>query len=192
MKTWKIVSVILLCASVAAPLAGQAKKGTALPEVVVSNGNMKTAGKMKLNGKEVDFVKSWSVYGNAKYSITKNAAGSYDVYTNGCFGGGFGVPKNCPQGYDYKLTITAKGKNLSVRTWSWVGYNPRSEHRRLTLPEKYTLTDTFKDYTFTFPCLPKEYYVVLWIDGEKTISNIKCELVPAKAKAQKTALPAKK
>lgn len=177
-----------LCCCVLLPLASQEKKEQekkTVPAIVIPNGDMKLPGKAKIQGKEVDFVKNWAAYGPG-WSVTKNDSDSYDVHTKGCFEGGFGVPKGCPEGYDYKLTVTAKGKSLALRTWSWEGYKPRTNHRRLSLPVKYKLTDEFKEYVFTFPCLPKEAYMVLWIDGDKTIRSVKCELVPAEAKKEET------
>ena len=177
-----------LCCCVLLPLASQEKKEEGkkmVPVIVVPNGDMKLPGKAKFQGKEVDFVKNWTAYGPG-WSVTRNDSGSFDVYTRGCFEGGFGVPKGCPEGYDYKLTITAKGKNLALRTWSWEGHQPRTNHRSLSLPVKYKLTNEFKNYVFTFPCLPKESHVILWVDGDKTIRKIRCELVPAEAKKEET------
>ena len=172
-----------LCAMCVLPVTAQQKKEVKVPAVTVNGGDFKELAKVKINGKEQQFVKGWNYYSGKPFKVEKGASGTYEVTTDGCFGGGFGVPKGCPEGYDYKVTITARGKTLSLRTWSWEGYNPRTNHRRLTIPG-YKLTDTYKDYSFTFPCLPKEYYVVLWVDGNKTISKIKCELVPAAAKAE--------
>lgn len=171
-----------LCALCVLSVSAQQKKEVKVPAVTVNGGEFKELAKVKINGKEQQFVKGWNYYSNKAFKLEKNTNGTYEVTTDGCLGGGFGVPKDCPQGYEYKVTITAKGKTLSLRTWSWVGYNPRTDHRRLTIPG-YKLTDTYKDYTFTFPCLPKEYYVVLWVDGNKTIRKIQCELVPAGKKA---------
>ncbi len=173
----KLILAALFAACIL-PLSAQEKKDVKIPAVIVNGGEFKELAKTKIRGKEVQFVKGWSYYSDKAFKVEKTASGTYEVTTDGCFGGGFGVPKGCPEGYEYKLTITAKGKTLSLRTWSWVGYNPRTNHRRLTIPG-YKLTDTYKDYTFTFPCIPNEYYVVLWVDGNKTISKIKCELVPA-------------
>ena len=191
----KRIILASLCVMCVFPVFAQEKKSVKVPSVIVNGGDFKELAKNKINGNEVMFVKNWSYYSNKPFKLEKNSSGAYEVTTNGCLGGGFGVPKGCPQGYDYKLTVTAKGKTLSLRTWSWVGYNPRSNHRRLSIPG-YKLTDTFKDYTFTFPCIPNEYYVVLWVDGDKTISRIKCELVPAaagnKTEEAKNVPPAKK
>lgn len=142
---------------------------------LIRNGNFAVLAKTKIMGKEVMFPKGWSLAGSDKLKIIKSAAGN-EIWTSGNFNTGFGVPKGLESGKNYHLVIRAKGKGtMSIGTWSWEGYNPRTNHRRLHSP-KYQLTDEYKDYTFTFPCLPKEHYVVLWIYGTKTISNISCTI----------------
>ena len=140
---------------------------------LIRNGNFAVLSKTKINGKEVMFPKGWSLAGSDKFKIIKSSTGN-QIWTSGNFNSGFGVPKGLESGKNYHLVIRAKGKGtMSIGTWSWEGYNPRTNHRRLH-SHKYQLTDEFKDYTFTFPCLPKEYYVVLWIYGTKTIENVSC------------------
>lgn len=145
----------------------------------VKNGNFAVLSKQKIGGKMVSFPKNWSVYGGAvkNYKVTKTASG-HELWTNGVLACGFGVPKVSGKN-DYNLTIRAKGKgNMEVWTWSWVGYNPRSEHRRLKLG-KVKLTDKYQDYTFKMPHIAKEYYVIWYIGGNKTISSVSCTLAPA-------------
>ena len=92
---------------------------------------------------------------------------------------GIPVPKDLEEGSFYNLVIRAKGTGkIGIRTWSWEGYDPRTNHRRVEDLPKYDLTDTYKDYTFRIPYLPKEYHHMFYIDGDdKTIENVSCTIV---------------
>ena len=77
------------------------------------------------------------------------------------------------------VSLVAKGTGkIGIRTWSWEGHNPRTNHRRVEDLPKYDLSDTYKDYTFRIPYLPKEYYQIFYIDGnDKTIEKVSCTVV---------------
>ena len=142
---------------------------------LIRNGNFAVMGESKIDGKKVPFPQFWSLAGSKSYKIIPTATGN-QVWTSGNFNCGFGVPKGLESGKNYHLVIRAKGPGtMSIGTWSWEGYQPRTNHRRLSSP-RYKLTDKFEDYTFTFPCLPAESYVVLWIYGTKTIENVSCTI----------------
>ena len=145
----------------------------------IVNGNFAELAKQKIGGQESVFPKKWQLYGNTRdWKIIKTAKGN-EIYTKGVLSTGITVPKDLPEGSFYNLVIRAKGTGkIGIRTWSWEGYSPRTNHRRLVNLPKYDLTDTYKDYTFRIPYLPKEYYLIFYIDGnDKTIENVSCTIV---------------
>ena len=145
---------------------------------LIPNGNFAELSKQKIGEQEVMFPKNWELYGNTQdWKIVKTEKGN-EIYTKGVLTIGIAVPKDQPEGSFYNLVIRAKGKGkIGIRTWSWEGYNPRTNHRRLEDLPKYDLTETYKDYTFRIPYLPKEYYLIIYIDGEdKTIEKVSCTI----------------
>ena len=146
------------------------------PEELISNGNFAELSKQKIGEQETMFPKKWELYGNTKdWKIIKTEKGN-EIYTKGVLTTGIPVPKDLEEGSFYNLVIRAKGTGkIGIRTWSWEGHNPRTNHRRVEDLPKYDLSDTYKDYTFRIPYLPKEYYQIFYIDGnDKTIENVSC------------------
>ncbi len=142
----------------------------------IINGNFAELTKQKIGGQEIMFPKRWELYGNTSgVKITKTGKG-HEVYTQGVFTTGIAVPKDLEEGSFYNLTVRAKGKGkIGARSWSWEGYSPRTNHRRVEDLPKFDLTSEYRDYTFRIPYLPKEYYIILYVDGsDKTIENISC------------------
>ena len=142
----------------------------------IVNGNFAELSKQKIGRQEVMFPKKWELYGNTKdWKIIKTGKGN-EIYTKGVLTTGIPVPKDLEEGSFYNLVIRAKGTGkIGIRTWSWEGHNPRTNHRRVEDLPKYDLSDTYKDYTFRIPYLPKEYYQIFYIDGnDKTIENVSC------------------
>ncbi len=146
------------------------------PKDLIANGNFAELAKQKIGGEETMFPKKWELYGNTvDWKIIKTGKGN-EIYAKGVLATGFPVPKDLEEGSFYNLVIRAKGTGkIGIRTWSWEGYSPRTNHRRVEDLPKYDLTDTCRDYTFRIPYLPKEYYLIFYIDGnDKSIENVSC------------------
>jgi hypothetical protein len=86
-----------------------------------------------------------------------------------------GVRPSKLENAEYIITVRAKGTGkIQVRTWSWKGYSPRTDHRRLDLGE-FKLTDKFKDYEFKCKIIPGEEYIIFYIYGKDiTLSKVSC------------------
>ncbi len=173
MKKLFILS-LALCATILTASAQQA--AAAAPKELIANGNFAELTKQKIGGQEIMFPKRWELYGNTGgVVITKTATGN-EVTTKGAFTIGMGVPKNLTDGTTYEVKIRAKGQGkIGIRTWSWEGYSPRTNHRHENKIPKFDLTEQYQDFTFKVPYLPKEHYMVIYIDGaNKTIENVSC------------------
>lgn len=98
----------------------------------IVNGNFAELSKQKIGGQEVMFPKKWELYGNTKdWKIIKTGKGN-EIHTKGVLTTGIPVPKDLEEGSFYNLVIRAKGTGkIGIRTWSWEGHNPRTNHRRV-------------------------------------------------------------
>ena len=150
---------------------------TASAKELIKNGNFAELVKTRIGGQEEMFPKHFEVYGSSvkNHKVVKTAKG-HEVWSKGVLAVGFGVPKGMPEGSVYTLVVRAKGQGkIGVRTWSWEGHSARKNHRHLNLP-KQALTESWHDYTFKIPYLPKETYMIVYIDGNVTLENISCTI----------------
>ena len=129
-------------------------------------------------GKATDFPKHWELAGRSleHFRVETSSQGS-KVWTSGTLFTGVPVPKEQAPESQYIFVVRACGKgSISARTWSWQGYQPRSNHRHLQL-EKFPLSEGFQDYYFKVPYLLDEAHMIFYIDGlDKTVQNVSCTL----------------
>jgi hypothetical protein len=144
---------------------------------LIRNGNFAQIGERKnKDGSKYKFPKYWSPAGSSirKHKIEKTNSGNI-LWYNGVIYSYFAVSKNSTG--TYKFVVQAKGKGkIDCRTWSWEGYKPRTNHRRLKLGA-FKLTDEFKEYTFKCKVLPDEHCIIWYIYGtDISVKNVSCTI----------------